>query len=456
MRLGRVHVVVALVAGLLSADLVFGSTDNLVVLQIGDGVNALSSSSAPVTLKRFATTGGSALESYAFPTSGAGALTIGGTALTEGHLTLNDGYIGLGGYAADAGTPDIVKTSTTGDGAVLREAVAFDASLSLTAGPALSATTIAHSGGNIRTSIVSGGNFYTIGGADNSPMYVPAGAVADPGVMVVPSGLNNVRSIQVINGDLYVSAHPTSRGIYKIAGTPTTTDNVATLAVATPKATNQNQAVALGDFWISPDFSVAYVADESNVGGIHKYVSDGSGGYTHVYTIGTDYDADGPAVSGARTFAVDASGANPVLYVTSEDGSRLMSVTDTGDKATADATLTTLETADANTAFRGVLLAPALSSPPHLTGDTNHDGVVDLTDLNNVLNNFGSAGSGNPGDDNADNVVDLTDLNNVLNNFGSHAAAAASALSAVPEPSVVGALGVAAVIGGVRRRRRRR
>jgi hypothetical protein len=270
--------------------------------------------------------------------------------------------------------------------------------------------------------------------------------------MVVPSGLNNVRSIQIIGGNLYVSAHPTSRGIYTIAGTPTTTDNVATLAVATPKATNNNVAVSLGDFWISPDFSVAYVADDSSVGGIHKYVSDGSGGYTHVYTIGTDYDADGPAVSGARSFAVDASGANPVLYVTSDDGSRLMSVTDTGDKATSDATLATLEMADANTAFRGVILAPALTST-RLTGDTNNDGVVDLTDLNNVLNNFGSNGSGNPGDDNADNVVDLTDLNNVLNNFGSHAAA--GTLSAVPEPSVVGMLGVAAVAGGVRRRRRR-
>ncbi|HZZ44157.1 MAG TPA: right-handed parallel beta-helix repeat-containing protein [Tepidisphaeraceae bacterium] len=57
-------------------------------------------------------------------------------------------------------------------------------------------------------------------------------------------------------------------------------------------------------------------------------------------------------------------------------------------------------------------------STGHHPGDTNNDGKVDLTDLNNVLNNFGSTTPGNPGDDNGDGKVDLTDLNNVLNNFG--------------------------------------
>ncbi len=59
-------------------------------------------------------------------------------------------------------------------------------------------------------------------------------------------------------------------------------------------------------------------------------------------------------------------------------------------------------------------------------GDTNGDGKVDLTDLNNVRNNFGSTGLG---DTNGDNNVDLTDLNNVRNNFGAQGSAA------VPEPA---------------------
>lgn len=86
---------------------------------------------------------------------------------------------------------------------------------------------------------------------------------------------------------------------------------------------------------------------------------------------------------------------------------------------------------------------------PHFPGDTNNDGVVDLVDLNNVLNNFGATGS-NPGDDNSDGTVDLVDLNNVLNNFG--ATHAASALSVVPEPASLGLIGLVG-LGLIRRRR---
>jgi hypothetical protein len=101
----------------------------------------------------------------------------------------------------------------------------------------------------------------------------------------------------------------------------------------------------------------------------------------------------------------------------------------------------------------GALLDNVLiqTAPSHNPGDTNNDGVVDLTDLNNVLNNFGVAGTGNPGDDDGSGTVDLTDLNNVLNNFGITYAAAA--LNVVPEPASLSllAIGVTALL--TRRRR---
>jgi hypothetical protein len=50
-------------------------------------------------------------------------------------------------------------------------------------------------------------------------------------------------------------------------------------------------------------------------------------------------------------------------------------------------------------------------------GDTDDDGDVDLTDLNNVRNNFGSA-TPPIGDTDDDGDVDLDDLNAVRNNFG--------------------------------------
>lgn len=78
---------------------------------------------------------------------------------------------------------------------------------------------------------------------------------------------------------------------------------------------------------------------------------------------------------------------------------------------------------------------------PTVPGDTDGDQDVDLDDLNNVRNNFGSA---QPpiGDTDGDNDVDLDDLNAVRNNFG------AVAGSAVPEPStMVLALAGLAVVG---------
>jgi hypothetical protein len=56
-------------------------------------------------------------------------------------------------------------------------------------------------------------------------------------------------------------------------------------------------------------------------------------------------------------------------------------------------------------------------APPCL-GDTNGDGVVNFTDLNAVLADFGISGAGLPGDANGDGIVDFADLNLVLSNFG--------------------------------------
>jgi len=89
-------------------------------------------------------------------------------------------------------------------------------------------------------------------------------------------------------------------------------------------------------------------------------------------------------------------------------------------------------------------------------GDTNNDGVVNLDDLNNVRNNFGTMGPSDgslPGDAiPPDGMVDIDDLNNVRNNFGAGAGAAAA-----PEPAAVLLLcgGLAALTASGRRDRRR-
>jgi hypothetical protein len=52
------------------------------------------------------------------------------------------------------------------------------------------------------------------------------------------------------------------------------------------------------------------------------------------------------------------------------------------------------------------------------TGDTNGDNIVNFTDLNAVLADFGQTGMDLPGDTNGDGVVNFTDLNEVLAAFG--------------------------------------
>jgi hypothetical protein len=90
---------------------------------------------------------------------------------------------------------------------------------------------------------------------------------------------------------------------------------------------------------------------------------------------------------------------------------------------------------------------------PVLDGDTNGDGVVDIVDLNNVRNNFGSSGNPVLGDTAPFNgTVDITDLNNVRNNFG---ATLPGGANAVPEPSTWGLAACGALaLGWVARRKR--
>jgi hypothetical protein len=57
-------------------------------------------------------------------------------------------------------------------------------------------------------------------------------------------------------------------------------------------------------------------------------------------------------------------------------------------------------------------------TPFPCAGDTNGDNVVNFTDLNAVLSDFGATGAGLAGDVNGDGVVNFADLNEVLSAFG--------------------------------------
>jgi hypothetical protein len=322
-----------------------------------------------------------------------------------------------------------------------------------------------------RSVVTADGTGFWFVGSINGFRYVTPNP-SDPNDTVSASlvSASNVsqRTASIFGGQLFLS------GTSSVATNSGSQPGIAVMGTGTPNTATQTQTYIMTtagnpEQFVMLDLSAAsYVngsvdtgLDTTYVGtdaGVEKWAFDGSG-WVKQYTLagGLSADTTSKLFGGIRgvTYAGKDSGGHPILYGTTAgnnsvtsaaEGNALVKLVDTGSGSDAWQLVTN---SPDNTWFRGLQFVAA----SHFAGDTNNDGVVDLTDLNNVLNNFGTSASGNPGDDNGDGVVDLTDLNNVLNNFGS--THAASSLSVVPEPASVSvlAIGATALLG--RRRRSR-
>ena len=179
---------------------------------------------------------------------------------------------------------------------------------------------------------------------------------------------DNTVALLIHNNSLYYSTQKDSPpGIYSYGTMPTTAG-----AHATPVITNvSGQGVNTYGFAISPDGTVAYLADGGGDGfGVQKFTYS-SGSWTHDY----DFGGVGGAVTG---LAVDFSTPNPTIFSVSP--TRLCKIVDTGSSAA----VTTLVTVGDTThyAFRGLSFARRQVQFP---GDANYDGTVDINDLTIVL-----------------------------------------------------------------------
>ncbi len=161
-----------------------------------------------------------------------------------------------------------------------------------------------------------------------------------------------------------------------------------------------------------------------------------------------DFQPAGPVhVYGGPTVHVNAFSQNPVVFMDSNEPlATIVGIRRPGTGGDQGRSIGVQRTTDWT----------VFANDERPFGDTNSDGVVDLADLNNVRNHFGSrltsgfwesVGEALP----LDGSVDLADLNAVRNSFGQS--------TAVPEPSsgimALGCVALAGIASGYRCRRSR-
>jgi hypothetical protein len=330
---------------------------NIVVQRMGDGSATLGSSPTAVFVDEYlpsSASQSSPVQSIAIPAATSGAnnpLTASGSASSEGLMTRSSDlrYLCLVGYntaASSSGTANTTVSRTmcrvVGNGTVDTTTIG---SPSGSADNARSCTSADGSG--FWTSQASQGLFYE----------------TYQGSSIVKLSGNNIREVNIFNGQLYYTSQSGSGSINAIgSGLPTSGSPTVTALTGL----NSNDSTPAG-FAMNSSATAVYIADEggSTKGGIYKYTLSGTT-LTFVYQL-----ISGTAVRG---IAVDFSGANPVIYATTTQTSnnKLIAVTDTSSSATA----TTLATSANNELFRGMALAPI--SAPTVTTPTK-TAIADTT-----------------------------------------------------------------------------
>ena len=153
-----------------------------------------------------------------------------------------------------------------------------------------------------------------------------------------------------------------------------------------------------------------------------RFVSSADGGYLPAGAFGVP-----PVVNGNRvTF-----GGTSLQESSEGDGTLATFTFEALTASPAMPTLSDVKLTDSDANFLAVRIeTPGITDSPHLAGDVNGDGVVDITDMVVAATRLGQTGE-NTADMNGDGVVDIADL--VLIAAAIQAAAAAPSL----HPSVV-------------------
>jgi hypothetical protein len=330
---------------------------NFVAVRVGDGSATLTSAAAPVFLAEY-TPAGTLVQTLPLPTVDAGAnfsFTNSGTAGSDDNLTRSaDGrYLVLTGYDATPGTASVTGTTAAATNRLIGRVGAdgtYDTSTRISD---------AFSGTNFRSAASADGTTFYAAGGNSGIRYLPLGN-AGPTTALSTGAVTNFRAVNIFGGNLYVSsaANP-NYGVNQIGtGLPTAAGAAVALLPGFPTASGPSPyGIFFADLSTTvPGLDVVYVADDNPSGGIQKWSLVG-GTWKLNGTIG------GSTTALLRGLAGTASGSG--VRLVASGGGGLYTVSDNAGYNAAPTTITLpapLVTPSANTAFRGIALAPV--APP--------------------------------------------------------------------------------------------
>lgn len=367
---------------------------NLAVYRVGSGASSLVNTGNPVFIDEYTPTG-TLVQSIALPSSvgapPAYACVGSGTATSEGMLSRSaDGrYLLIPCYSSNL--PAAASLSGTTGTAVPRVVARMDGTGAIDTSTAL---TDYASGNNPRSAASSNGLDLWVSGGAGGVRYATLGASTSTQLSTT---VTNLRQSAVFDGQLYVST--SSGSTVRIgavgSGLPTTTGQTISNLPGFPTA-GSPYSFALVDLSASvPGADTLYVAEDTTGGGqIQKYS-----------LVGGNWTASGSISAAAvRGLVASVSAGVVSLYGTTggsaaAGGGTLYAATDaSGYNVAASGTATSLATAAANTAFRGIAFAPvAAVAQPDLTASISGPaGAVVSTpyDYSLTFANGGSAAAG--------------------------------------------------------------
>jgi len=335
--------------------------NNVVVYQIGDGTNALSTTTAAVSLREF-TPGGTPVQTISMPGSGVGTKLVGvGTTTTEGTLSISpDGrWIAFGGYDIGTGSSSPASSTTTSRVAGILNTTTGTYSLT-PMGNGLRTST----GAAVRGVATNDGNsIWAIGSSQGLVYGSVSGGTSSFGT--ISSGIaTNYNAISVVAGtstNLFATTNQSTNprvGSFGPAALPSGTATSFTVLPGLPSAGTIGAGFVLLDTNSSiSGFDTLYLTDASAsaTGGIYKYSLGVSGTWI---AAGQLTGTSGLQLRGLSGFV---SGTSVRLFTTST--STLFTYWDADAAAgtlagSITTSLTSIATAPANTAFRGVIVVP--------------------------------------------------------------------------------------------------